>query len=325
MVDNEVKKEFITIPEAIEEFGNSREWWSERLQDGRIKGKKNGEWKINRQSIVDYFSSEANSAKATANIDYQVKSDPKVITQLKKEAIEESEKRMAVNREEKLKAEKHIEDIEEFYKQKAEIAIWEIAKANEIAQIEATKSAQDKRESDFNQKETEIEDMQTHINTAWEEVRNIRASLDAPRLKKLAEEEAAKELVNRLAKGDYKTYNELMNNCLDVLHKYGEKKFVYRIEDELDAMWKLAQNNLQEHLGELEESMKAQVIEVNQKAVKMARLPKEYPPKSWNEIVDNLEIIWKLIPEIRPSDIPIDDEGITADMPNKNKDGGKTK
>jgi len=201
---------------------------------------------------------------------------------------------------------------------------WERQKATEKAEIERLKVALDNRESELDKREKGLDVREELVGQRELQVAEDEKSLTAEARRKREREDAEKDLGNRLAKGDYKKYNELMNNCLDVLHKYGEKKFVYRIEDELNTMWKLAQNNLHEHLGELEESMKTQMIELNQKAVKMARLPKEYPTKSWNEIVDNLEIIWKLIPGIRPPDIPIDDEGITADMPNKNINGGKT-
>jgi hypothetical protein len=55
--------------------------------------------------------------------------------------------------------------------------------------------------------------------------------------------------------------------------------------------------------------MRDLVDRVNKKAVEMARQPKVYPAKSWNDIVDNLEKIIRLIPEVKPPNWVDDTEG----------------
>lgn len=178
---------------------------------------------------------------------------------------------------------------------------WEREKANEQAGIEAKKTALDKHESELNNREQNIDALQQNVDAAWVEVKEIRTSLNAEQLKKLEQEKENKKLINRLQNGIYEQYSKLMNSCLDVLWRCGFKKLVSGIDSDLKIMGKWVGNELPEHFDELVELMREQVEVVNKKASFMARNQNDYSPSSWNSIVDNVEGIVKLIPEIKPN------------------------
>jgi DNA repair exonuclease SbcCD ATPase subunit len=179
-------------------------------------------------------------------------------------------------------------------------AEWERQKSNEIADIESKKMSLDKREGELNAREQRLDVWQGEVNTAWEEVKEIRASLNADKLKELQQEEENKKLINRLKSGGYEKYEILMKSCLDVLWKYGFRGIVKGIDKDLMVMQEWVANELPEHFDELVGYMKEQVNIVNKKAGLMAQNPKEYPESSWNRIVDNIEQIVELIPEVKP-------------------------
>lgn len=178
---------------------------------------------------------------------------------------------------------------------------WEREKANEQAEVETKKAALDKRESELNNREKNIENLQQNVDTAWVEVKDIRASLNAEQLKKLQQEKENEKLINRLQNGEYEQYNNLMNSCLDVLWRSGFKGLVKRIDSDLETMEKWASNELPARFDELVDLMKEQVEVVNKKSSVMAQNPKDYLPSSWNSIVDNIEEIIKILPELKPS------------------------
>lgn len=179
-------------------------------------------------------------------------------------------------------------------------AEWERQKSNELADIESKKMSLDKREGELNAREQRLDVWQGEVNTAWEEVKQIRESLNAEQLKKLQQEEESKKLINRLQNEGYEKYEVLMNACLDVLWKYHMRGVVKGIDKDLKVMKEWVSNELPEQFDELVGYMKEQVDVVNKKAGYMARNPKEYPEGSWNRIVDNIEQIVELIPEVKP-------------------------
>ncbi|MDD4876420.1 MAG: hypothetical protein PHQ86_04730 [Dehalococcoidales bacterium] len=207
--------------------------------------------------------------------------------------------------------------IKELVEQSAKLALdraeWERLKATQKAEIERVKIAQDNRENELNNREKQLDIRETLVAEREQLVADLEHSLNAENLKRIEKEREDNELINRLKGGGYKQFNSLISDCLDVLYKYGEKKMVYRAEDRLDEMWKWAKNGLPEHFDELVQSMKDLVDRVNRKAVEMARQPKVYPTKSWNNIVDSLEVIIKLFPEIKPAKWVDNPEGDVID------------
>ncbi len=195
--------------------------------------------------------------------------------------------------------------IKELAEQTAKLALdraeWERLKATQKAEIERVKIAQDNRENELNNREKQLDIRETLVAEREQSVADLEHSLNAENLKRIEKEREDNELINRLQKGGYKQFNSLITECLDVLYKYGEKNMVYQAEDKLDEMWKWAKNGLPEHFDELVQSMKDLVDRVNRKAVEMARQPKVYPTKSWNNIVDSLEVVLKIFPELKPS------------------------
>ncbi len=124
-----VDKEFISIQEAIEEFGHYTEWWTERLSNGRIKGKKNGTWTVVRQSILDYVSGKPPTPDNASTTPENTILDGKTIEQWKKSHDERAaelslEREKVAELEEELGSEKHKADnAEEALRgRKAEIA-----------------------------------------------------------------------------------------------------------------------------------------------------------------------------------------------------------
>jgi len=195
--------------------------------------------------------------------------------------------------------------IKELAEQTAKLALdraeWERLKATGKAEIERVKIAQDNRENMLNNQEKQLEIRETLVAEREQSVADLEHSLNAENLKRIEKEREDNELINRLKGGGYKQFNALISECLDVLYKYGEKKLVHRSEDRLDEMWKWAKNGLPERFDDLVKDMAGLVSEINKKAVEMAKQPKVYPTKSWNSIVDSLEAVLKIFPELKPN------------------------
>jgi len=159
---------------------------------------------------------------------------------------------------------------------------------------------QDQRETEQNNRDTQLGVRETLVTERERAVETLEKSLNAENLKRIEKEREDKALANRLQSGGYKQYNELMNECLEILYKYGMRKLVHRAEEKLDRMWDWANDGLTEHCAELVENMAELVDKVNRKASEMAKQPKQYPPASWNGIVDALDKTLALFPEITP-------------------------
>jgi len=180
-------------------------------------------------------------------------------------------------------------------------AEWERLKATERAGIEHTKVAQAQRETEQNNQDTQLGIRETLVTEREQAVETLEKSLNAENLKRIEKEREDKVLANRLQSGGYTQYNEFMNECLEILYKYGMRQLVYKAEEKLDRMWDWANDGLTEHFAELVENMAGLVDKVNRKASEMARQPNKYPPASWNRIVDVLDNTLELFPEIAPS------------------------
>jgi len=192
-------------------------------------------------------------------------------------------------------------------------ALWEREKANERAGIESEKMALDKRQGELDAKEAGLNGLQENVASAWEEVRGIRAELGAEKVRKLEKEEEQRKLVNRLQAGAYSEYEARMNEILDILYKYGVRKLVHRADERLKVMSKWASNGLPEKIDDLVADMAELLDAVNSKAGDMAEKEKQYPPKSWNSVVDIVVEIIALFPEITPENWVSDDEANTPE------------
>jgi len=192
------------------------------------------------------------------------------------------------------------EVVEQRNKLAKDVAEWERTKATEKAGIEHTKVAQAQRETDLNNQEQQLNIRELLITEREQAVEVLEKSLNAESLKRIEKEREDSVLANRLQSDGYKQFNEMMNECLGILYKYGARQLVYKAEEKLDRMWDWANNGLTEHFDELVKSMAELVDTINRKAGEMARQPKKYPSTSWNGIVDVLDKVLALFPEITP-------------------------
>lgn len=159
----------------------------------------------------------------------------------------------------------------------------------------------DKREQMINEREKDIGARETLVA----EREDLMTSIERQKLK---EQEEYNSLTERLTR-NYTPIISLMGKNANILIKAGFNRLGNGIWDEIEEMGRWKQNGgVEQYTDAMVVWLKGEVEDCNKKAVEMARLPKQYSQSSWDKIVDNLEEIYKILPELKPKHLPKNEE-----------------
>lgn len=181
-------------------------------------------------------------------------------------------------------------------------------KATELSEVQKLKAEQERKLAELTKRE---QDMTARIqNVAIREklVEEREELMNETEKQHLEALEKQQSLVEQLKRGFPRIKNIMADNA-DILIQAGFTDFGYDLLDELDELVRWSKNDIGKHCQKIVASLRDAVEDCNQQAVAMARNPKAYDQRMWDGIVDNLEVVYKLLPVLRPPDLPSDTEG----------------
>lgn len=309
------KKEWLSTEETVAEFGRTKDYWQDRAKAGEIYGKKNGRWMLWRPSIEAFMRGEPrptppNATPAEESLEVKAQADAKQI---------------AIDKEIEARAKAGFTEIEEFVAGKAKLAEDKIALEEANRELEQRKIEVSKKETELSAKQSALDARESALNTLAlsqdetdkllekkaETLREWEGNLTVAQRLTEKEEEERKSVKYRLEL-HYDTVKTNLEDMATIVYKCGWKKAIagngkYEgIDKEIlryDELYKQdAEINQGEYMGWLADICKW----FNGKAVYIANHPKPkvYKEDRVNDIVDRLELIWGIFPEVKPEGMP---------------------
>ncbi len=183
---------------------------------------------------------------------------------------------------------------------------WENKKATEQSEIQKLKAEHERRLAELVKREQDLATRTKNVELREKLVKEREDLMNSVERQKLDETEKYNSLVERLRRA-FPQIMQLLNDNADILDKVGFQNFADDLWDELTQMRKWAKNDIGKHCNVMVEWLRGEVEDCNQKAVAMSRNKQQYSDLDWNMVVDNLEGIYRLLPEVKPPYLPADE------------------
>lgn len=233
------------------------------------------------------------------------------VTTLQREATEQ-----AKLKQEELFYENNIKNVEDLKIKSEELEVkgsqlakeiydWGNKKSKEEADIQVRKAELANHESELNQREQDITIRESNVGVREQLLSERESLMSVIEKQKLDETEKYNSISEQLKRG-FPQIISLMKRNANVLIRSGFNRFGDSLWDEIDTLEAWAKEGIDNHCKIIIEWLKGEVEDCNQMAVKMARDPKQYGEKWHNQIVDNLESMYKLLPILKPEYLPKD-------------------
>lgn len=190
----------------------------------------------------------------------------------------------------------------EFEKKQSE---FEETKASTMSQIQADKAELEQVKADIEKKEQSLQSRLQNLAVREQSVDKREEMLNQVEKEKLQKDVEYNSLQEQLGRNYIEVSNLIQNNAM-ILAKAGYRRLASGILEELKELDTLYNNGISKHVDQFVVWMKGQVDDCNKKAVIMARNPRQYG-EVHNQIVDNLEKVYSLLPVLKPEYLPGDD------------------
>jgi len=184
---------------------------------------------------------------------------------------------------------------------------FENKKAKELSEIQKQKAELEQKKAVLNKWEAELTSRTRDISLREQLITDREELMNSVEKQKLEEVEKYNSLVEQL-KREFPRIVALLGDNANVLIKAGFKKLGYGLWDEIEQMESWYKNDIGGHCNVMVKWLREEIDDCNKKAVEMAHKPRDYSQKTWDKIVDNLEAIYKIMPDLRPEYLPKDDE-----------------
>lgn len=203
---------------------------------------------------------------------------------------------------------KLLELLAEVEKNKAELGKqqydWERQKELEKTQIETTKSELSAQKAELEKRTQELNQIENGLQIRSEMITKREELMNEVERKEIIDIARHNSIQSQLEK-NLPQIIEIMRKNATYLRKSGFINLGNGLKKEIEQLTEWSENNIGDHVENIVLWLKGEVVDCNDRAVMMARNPKKYGD-SYNYIVDNLEKIYKLLPEIKPDNIPSD-------------------
>ncbi len=184
---------------------------------------------------------------------------------------------------------------------------FENKKATQFSELQKLKAEHERKVAEFVKREQDLVSRTTNVEIREKLVQEREDLMNSVEKQNLEETEKRNSLLERL-KQAFPQIVGLLGDNANVLIRVGFRNFGYDLWDDIEQMQKWAKNDIGEHCESMVSWLKEEVEDCNKKAVLMARSPQQYSESVWNGVVDNLEEIYKLLPELKPDYLPADTE-----------------
>lgn len=185
--------------------------------------------------------------------------------------------------------------------------VWQATQATELAEIQKHKAENEKRTVELDKRSQEIKGREDNITLREKLVLDREELMNSVERKKLAEVERYNSLSEALKRA-YPQIKVLIAENANLLIKNGMRKDGNELWDDLEHIENHSKDG-DNHCANIVACLLKDTILCNDRAAYMARNPKLYAPSAWNLIVDNLEKIYELLPEIKPRHLPSSVDG----------------
>ncbi len=169
------------------------------------------------------------------------------------------------------------------------------------------KAEQERRLVELVKREQDLASRIKNIELREQLVAEREQLMNSVERQKLEETEIYNSLIEQLRR-IFPKISALLSDNANILIRAGFHNFGDGLWDELETMQKWYKDDLGKHCDTMIEWMKGEVEDCNNKAVVMAQNPKQYGEKMHNLVVDNLESIYELLPDIKPNHLPSDEK-----------------
>ena len=183
---------------------------------------------------------------------------------------------------------------------------FENKKATELSEMQKQKAELEQGKAESNKKAQDLASREANIEVREQLVTDREELMNSVERQELKESEKYNSLVEQL-KRVFPRVTALLGDNANVLIKVGFRNFGNGLWDEIEIMEKWAKHDIGKHCKTIVGWLEKEVEDCNKKAVQMARNPKQYGETMHNEIVDNLEKIYGLLPVLKPEYLPKDE------------------
>lgn len=184
---------------------------------------------------------------------------------------------------------------------------FENRKATELSEIQKHEAELKEQDAELKKRAQELANREANVQLREKLVSDREALMTDVEKKELNKTEKYNSLTEQL-KRSFSQVILLMSANANILIKAGFRGVGNGLWDEIEQMQEWHNNGIEDYCDTIVEWLKEEVVECNDKAVVMARNPKQYGEVSHNRIVDNLERIYELLPALKPEYLPSDDE-----------------
>ncbi len=278
---------------------------------------------VRRQDVIAYINNqipkpEAKADSNTPNPAIAKAKDEADIQKLQADKkryeaeIQKSEAEIAEFNQRKVFAEhliKSVEDLEnainiEISKEQE----FEDKKAIELSGIQKTKSEQEKKLLELNKREKDIKERENNQVVREKLITEREELMNKVEKQKLTDEIQYNSEVSQLRRNFNQVYALMAENANAFINA-GVGSFGDSVWDDLEQIkiwYGDGQNRFEANAKNILDWLKGIAEDSNSQALRMAQDPMVYSEKVWNLIVDRLEQSYKILPAIKPIDLPND-------------------
>jgi len=227
--------------------------------------------------------------------------------------IQEYETERAENKQRQIFAEYNIKSVEDLEARILELmdreealtkakTEFEHTKATELSSLQKDKAEYKLIETTITKREAQCTSRESDLQIRQSLIDKRESLLNATEKLKLAETEVYNSIVEQLKRTFPKLISLMRDNANVIINAgFGLGDDLW---DETETLEKRFSDEYPKHASKIIEWLKGEIQDCNDTAVTMARSPKVYAEKDFNEIVDNLEDIYELMPILKPEHLP---------------------
>jgi hypothetical protein len=178
-------------------------------------------------------------------------------------------------------------------------------KSIELSEVQKLKADLERRLAELVKREQDLSTRTKNVELREKLVVEREDLMNSVEKLKLEDDIKQNSLSERL-KRTFPKIATLMRDNSDILDKAGFHNLADGLWVEVGTMEKWSQEGVDGHMEAMIAWLKEEVLDCNKKAVLMARNQNSYAKQDWDNIVDNLEDIYKLLSELKPPDLPSD-------------------